>query len=223
MGLTYSMFWSHKDYLLESEELIEERAAQIIMQHKTEIQTIPKEQQTIQWNEGAVTYIGKNIALGNGPEGTTSAVFSHFGCIINCSISGYQSLEQYPSKYLHVPMVEGKVEKTKLTSNLPSLLVFIRKHLEEGNNILIHSYQGSLEIPLCVALAVFLQFYDTQGNRVCSPNTQFSKESIRTMQYFVTSFCPGVTLSRVLLNDLNRFFMSREHGPDNVKTYWKSL
>lgn len=61
------------------------------------------------------------------------------------------------------------------------------------------------------------------GALLDSPRKDYTKEFMRTMQYYVTQFCVEARISRNCSNDLNRFFMSPLHGSIETKKYWKEL
>jgi len=49
-----------------------------------------------------------------------------------------------------------------------------------------------LNMTLFAVLVIFLGFRDTEGNPLSKMQSNYTKDSIRTMLYYVSSFCPRV-------------------------------
>jgi hypothetical protein len=118
------------------------------------------------------------IAIGSSIEGTTNSVWETFDAVLNCSPWNYAILtpkettnendtekerEGRLRQYIHLPTLEGKKDKNKLSKILPDTLEFIEKHLNCSHRILIHCYQD-ISTAFCVCLAVFAKYFDLNGS-----------------------------------------------------------
>eukprot|EP01126_Amoeba_proteus_P061892 TRINITY_DN8350_c0_g1_i6.p1 TRINITY_DN8350_c0_g1~~TRINITY_DN8350_c0_g1_i6.p1 ORF type:complete len:410 (-),score=85.79 TRINITY_DN8350_c0_g1_i6:125-1354(-) len=170
-------------------------------------------------------YIGEsNVALGDHPIGSTPDIFKIFDVVINCSSQPYP-LIMSNKFYLHLPVAEGKGQKSQICNKLPEVLDFFQLFISWEDykltkNVLIHSL-NDLNTTLSICLAIFISFYDTRGKLLVKPELKFSKDLIRTMYYYLSSFCTQARIQRVVMNDINRFFMSPLHGHITVQNYWR--
>lgn len=86
------------------------------------------------------------------------------------------------------------------------LLDFFARTLarDPHQKVLIHSIKGmgatamlvtllDINMALLACYVILLSFYDTQGNLLPKPQTHFTKDSMRTMLYYVCSFYPEVS------------------------------
>ncbi|XP_057768428.1 tRNA A64-2'-O-ribosylphosphate transferase isoform X3 [Salvia miltiorrhiza] len=85
-------------------------------------------------------------------------------CILNCDRESVSASLHNPEMYLHLPILDSKLDRRSLLRNLPSALNFARSQLRQGNTLLICCCNGE-DISVCVCLAIFTSFYDeTAGN-----------------------------------------------------------
>ncbi|KAL6578318.1 hypothetical protein OROMI_010646 [Orobanche minor] len=80
-------------------------------------------------------------------------------CILNCDMESFSVSLRNPETYLHLPILDSKLDRCSLLRNLPSALNFAQSQLRQGNTLLICCCNGE-DISLCVCLAIFTSFYD---------------------------------------------------------------
>ncbi|KAG6382919.1 hypothetical protein SASPL_157361 [Salvia splendens] len=84
-------------------------------------------------------------------------------CILNCNRESFSVSLHNPGMYLHLPILDSKLDRFSLLRNLPSALTFAQSQLRQGNTLLICCCNGE-DISVCVCLAVFTSFFDEAGN-----------------------------------------------------------
>ncbi|KAL1555008.1 tRNA A64-2'-O-ribosylphosphate transferase isoform X1 [Salvia divinorum] len=84
-------------------------------------------------------------------------------CILNCDKESFSVSLHNPGMYLHLPILDSKLDRFSLLRNLPSALKFAQSQLRQGNTLLICCCNGE-DISVCICLAVFTSFFDEAGN-----------------------------------------------------------
>ena len=75
--------------------------------------------------------------------------------------------------------------------------------------------------PVCLCVAVLTKYFDDNGtiesqyntnlsigNLLSTPRTQFTKDVLRRQSLLLDKYCPQARPPRVMMNELNRFFMT---------------
>jgi len=240
LGLTPEMFWKNvKRILCASKDEIEGVVRDVVnasrQQKIDEVQwgyEIREEfpQKSSALKDTFFFIANSGIAIGSSIEGTTNSVWETFDAVLNCSPWNYAILtpkettnendtekerEGRLRQYIHLPTLEGKKDKNKLSKILPDTLEFIEKHLNCSHRILIHCYQD-ISTAFCVCLAVFAKYFDLNGERLRSNRTTIDKKLLRSLSLFISKFCPEARPSRAMMNDIHRYFMTPSHLQSRV-------
>ncbi|KAH6826816.1 initiator tRNA phosphoribosyl transferase family protein [Perilla frutescens var. hirtella] len=129
-------------------------------------------------------------------------------CILNCDRESFSVSLRNPEMYLHLPIMDSKLDRLSLLRNLPSALNFAQSQLRKGNALLICCCNGE-DISICVCLAIFTSFYDEAGN--FDDGRSFSERRITKLElrrrateygWDESSHSPGSVLDATMLAPL---------------------
>ncbi|CAM8887253.1 unnamed protein product [Rhodiola kirilowii] len=76
-------------------------------------------------------------------------------CTLNC---GLQSISNCQGIYIHLPIMNSKMDRFSLLNNLPCALQFAKSNLNKS------IWLVGEDISVCVCLAILISLYDDQGN-----------------------------------------------------------
>ncbi|XP_038700911.1 tRNA A64-2'-O-ribosylphosphate transferase isoform X2 [Tripterygium wilfordii] len=113
-----------------------------------------------------------NLAVGT--TQLAAACISDFACILNCDQESASVVLPTAEAYLHLPMVNSKMDRFSLSKNLPSAIEFAKLTLEKGKKLLVCCRDGE-DISVCVCLAILASLFDGEGSYLIS--TKIKKEN----------------------------------------------
>ncbi|KAK6151846.1 hypothetical protein DH2020_014481 [Rehmannia glutinosa] len=119
-------------------------------------------------------------------------------CILNCDREPLSVSLDNPDMYLHLPIVDSKIDRFSLLSNLPSALKFAKSQLRKGKTLLICCSSGE-DISICISLAILTSFYDEAGHfdeGKSFSETRISKLDLRRRLVFICKYAVNARPSR---------------------------
>lgn len=155
-GLTASLFWKHRDSLMEQEDELAEKILQVVsgkgsdahaavLSHNapadssssTSSRSLDEEKATI--NDEVTWIVPEVLAISDRPAACSPSALNVFDLIINCSAIDYEALAEAAAseaskmagkKYMRLidPFEKGNNVKYKLSRRLPATLEFIRRY-----------------------------------------------------------------------------------------------
>lgn len=161
-GLTASLFWKHRDALMEQEDELAEKIQQVVAGKGNDAHAAVlshngaegssasssslslEEEKTVIKSE--VTWIVPGVlAISDRPAACSPSALAVFDLIINCSAIDYEALADAASsessklagkKYMRLvdPFEKGNNVKYKLSRRLPATLEFIRRYFRAPNS-----------------------------------------------------------------------------------------
>lgn len=135
-------------------------------------------------------------------------------CVLNCDRESFSVSLHNPEMYLHLPIMDSKLDRFSLLRNLPYALNFARSQLRKGNTLLICCCNGE-DISVCVCLAIFTSFYDEAGN--FDDGRSFSERRLTKLELRrrLVSICKYVVNARPSRGNMKQVFacLSGEHIP----------
>ncbi len=167
------------------------------------------------------------VALSTQLEGNWAPIFTQGyqkTLFVNCSpmpylIDGEQYTLQLSERYKHIPVRANKIGKAALLQALKELVPLITMHLQSNPDaptqplVVIHSFE-SMEIPVCICLAVLPKLFDFNGMAKSEFGTvtnifpghlrptmveHITKEDMGKYYLLVDKYLPQVNLIVVLL------------------------
>ncbi|KAI8146819.1 tRNA A64-2'-O-ribosylphosphate transferase [Fennellomyces sp. T-0311] len=187
-GLTPRLFWQNQEALLNATSALdcEERVHEIVA--KKQEDTDVDDYNMIQ---------GTTMAVGS------TKAWKMFDVVINCTES---SPADHP-QCLQLPILEGKKGQYKLFQSIPTAIAFVREPLMQNKRILIYGAKGR-DRAVGIALAIYVKYYDQQGNFCPDGAGKVDKKSIHEHLLRIISSRPKAAPSRVTLKKVNSYFMS---------------
>ncbi|KAI3447035.1 hypothetical protein Pfo_003700 [Paulownia fortunei] len=119
-------------------------------------------------------------------------------CILNCDRQSLSVSLDNPEMYLHLPIVDSKVDRFSLLRNLPSALNFAKSQLRKGKTLLICCSNGE-DISICICLAILTSFYDEAGHfdeGKSFNETRITKLELRRRLVFICRYAVNARPSR---------------------------
>jgi tRNA A64-2'-O-ribosylphosphate transferase len=206
-GLTPQVFWKHHSKLLSTNEedlpsLIAELAAQECGPAAVPICLKP----------ASNLYISSSQIIDLEP----------FDAIISCTPDGLTTTEAEhlsEKKYLHLPLVPGKLGSRELRAQLSQLTRFIEGlQLQKGStqSLLICDPTGK-DLSVGVALAILCLYTDKNGRIQSTPiGTKIDKSFIKQRLTWITTASPVLNPSRATLQSVNAFLMPYRSSDRNT-------
>jgi len=155
-------------------------------------------------------------------KGVSNCVWNYVDVVINCSSITLEHLSHHIN-YLHISIQSSKSDRYRTSRVLPDILTYIWDHIQKNHKILIH-HAEDISIALCISLSSLINFFDTKGYLQKIPNISFTKKGMRDSMYLQMRYYPHKTIPKVMLTDLNRFFMApQDLRPINAQLYWERL
>ncbi|KAL6984735.1 hypothetical protein U1Q18_018117 [Sarracenia purpurea var. burkii] len=128
-------------------------------------------------------------------------------CLLNCDKESVSICPDEPEAYLHLPIVNSKLDRFSLLKSLPSALSFAKMNLRRGKKLLICCDNGE-DISICVSLAILTSLFSDEGSfddgeffsRTC-----ITKLEMRRRLIFICKFAINARPSRGNLRQVFNF------------------
>ncbi|GMI81270.1 hypothetical protein like AT2G40570 [Hibiscus trionum] len=88
---------------------------------------------------------------------------SNIDCMLNCDQWPISVHHQDADAYLHLPIVNSKMDRFSLFNNLSYAITFAKSNLTNGRTLLICCRDGE-DISVCVCLAILISLFDDEGS-----------------------------------------------------------
>ncbi|KAK8581768.1 hypothetical protein V6N12_071977 [Hibiscus sabdariffa] len=108
--------------------------------------------------------------------------------------------------YLHLPIVNSKMDRFSLLNNLSSATTFAKSNLTKGRTLLICCRDGE-DISVCVCLAILISLFDDEASQSSASHPMLG------------SFDGGESFSETATTSLNPSADRRICGCDGTRTY----
>ncbi|THG14804.1 hypothetical protein TEA_007791 [Camellia sinensis var. sinensis] len=159
-----------------------------------------------------------------------SADVSDVDCILNCDSESVSIGANNPEAYLHLPIVNSKLDRFSLLRNLPSVLNFAKINLRRGKKLLVCCNNGSPffvslaahhylltgeDISICASLAILTSLFTDEGlfdDGESFGQTCITKLEMRRRLVFICKFAINARPSR---GNLRQVFNFISHGSVN--------
>ncbi|KAJ1665308.1 tRNA A64-2'-O-ribosylphosphate transferase [Coemansia sp. RSA 1813] len=203
LGLTPRMFWKHRDALLLDTASACEDTVRAIVASSCDLQDN---------NDSARFHFiaGTQVAVGGRVSGRPPECWNHFDAIINCGAPLYQehsvNSQKLASRYIYLPIPEGKRGQAELGKQIPRALDFARPFLRDpSKRILVHCSQG-MDRSVGIALAIMTRYFD-KHKAFTEENSDVSKNGIQNRLLWIITSHQRANPSRATLKQVNRFFL----------------
>nr|AKM76557.1 initiator tRNA phosphoribosyl transferase family protein [Pelargonium x hortorum] len=169
---------------------------------------------TLYWLGTTNIAVGTALAAAN----TTCA-----GCILNCGQDSISACHLNTEAYLHLPIVNSKLDRFSLRKNLASAVNFAKLNLRKGKTLLV-SCQNGEDISICVCLAILTTLFDDGGtfdDGKSFSETHITKLEMRRRLVFVCKFAVKARPSRGNLKQVYSFLScgrASSHTPSAPNT-----
>ncbi|KAK6248598.1 hypothetical protein QUC31_020163 [Theobroma cacao] len=111
--------------------------------------------------ECGIFWLGStNVALGSSQVAENA---SNVDCILNCDQRSISVCLSEAEAYLHLPIVNSKLDRFSLFNNLSSAVSFAKLNVTKGRTLLICCHDGE-DISVCVCLAILILLFDDEGS-----------------------------------------------------------
>eukprot|EP01122_Echinamoeba_exundans_P017370 TRINITY_DN913_c0_g1_i4.p1 TRINITY_DN913_c0_g1~~TRINITY_DN913_c0_g1_i4.p1 ORF type:complete len:330 (+),score=41.53 TRINITY_DN913_c0_g1_i4:451-1440(+) len=203
LGLTPTMFWRHKDEILEYSDDVEAKIRDAVLADSTAAEP---------HRSSEITWLG---SLGVGYAESVPAFTPSIGLIVDCSS---RPLPQSDARILSASVAEGKADKNKLSKILPKVLNACRPILPHKQIVIVSTDSATC---ICVCLAILVEFFDETGV-FSGEKHRSTKESIKSSLLFLQSSA-GVAAAppRWMLTDLNRYFLTQAENQPRILQKWR--
>ncbi|XP_052200053.1 uncharacterized protein C3F10.06c isoform X2 [Diospyros lotus] len=94
---------------------------------------------------------------------------SDVDCLLNCDRERASLRLDNPEAYLHLPIVNSKLDRFSLLRNLPSAVNFANRNLRKGKKLLICCHSGE-DISICVSLAILTSLFNNEASNLNAEN-----------------------------------------------------
>ncbi|KAL8037678.1 hypothetical protein ABFX02_11G053500 [Erythranthe guttata] len=118
--------------------------------------------------------------------------------ILNCDRESFSVSLDNREMYLHLPIMDSKIDRFSLLRNLPSALNFAKSQLIKGKTLLICCNNGE-DISICICLAILTSFYDEAGHfdeGKSFSKTRITKSELRKRLVFICKYTVNARPSR---------------------------
>ncbi|KAK6236388.1 hypothetical protein SCA6_011725 [Theobroma cacao] len=88
---------------------------------------------------------------------------SNVDCVLNCDQRSISVCLSEAEAYLHLPIVNSKLDRFSLFNNLSSAVSFAKLNVTKGRTLLICCHDGE-DISVCVCLAILILLFDDEGS-----------------------------------------------------------
>ncbi|KAI8011975.1 hypothetical protein LOK49_LG06G00624 [Camellia lanceoleosa] len=141
---------------------------------------------------------------------STPADVSDVDCILNCDSESVSIGANNPEAYLHLPIVNSKLDRFSLLRNLPSVLNFAKINLGRGKKLLVCCNNGE-DISICASLAILTSLFTDEGlfdDGESFSQTCITKLEMRRRLVFICKFAINARPSRGNLRQVFNFISS---------------
>lgn len=152
-----------------------------------------------------ISWLGStNLAVGTSQH---AAEECNVDCILNCDQESITVCLPKAEAYLHLPMVNSKLDRFSLLRNLPSAVNFAKLNISKGKTLLICCHSGE-DISVCVCLAILTSLFDDEGifdDGKSFNQTRITKSDMRRRLVFICKFASNARPSRGNLKQVFSF------------------
>lgn len=152
-----------------------------------------------------ISWLGStNLAVGTSQH---AAAERNVDCILNCDQESITVCLSNAEAYLHLPMVNSKLDRFSLLRNLPSAVNFAKLNISKGKTLLICCHGGE-DISVCVCLAILTSLFDDEGifhDGKSFNQTRITKLEMRRRLVFICKFASNARPSRGNLKQVFSF------------------
>nr|AKM76537.1 initiator tRNA phosphoribosyl transferase family protein [Francoa sonchifolia] len=123
---------------------------------------------------------------------------TNVNCILNCGIDSIKVCLSDAEACLHLPIVNSKLDRFSLLSNLPSAVSFAKVNLGKGKKLLVCCHSGE-DISICVCLAILTSLFNSEGtfdDGKSFADTCITKLEMRRRLVFICNFAIKARPSR---------------------------
>nr|AKM76541.1 initiator tRNA phosphoribosyl transferase family protein [Hypseocharis bilobata] len=145
-----------------------------------------------------------NVAVG---AALAAADPSTVDCILNCGQESIAACHLNTESYLHLAIVNSKLDRFSLRSNLASAVNFAKLNLSKGKTLLVCCHNGE-DISICVCLAILTSLFDDGGtfdDGKSFSETHITKWEMRRRLVFICKFAIKARPSRGNLRQVFSF------------------
>ncbi|KAJ0091739.1 hypothetical protein Patl1_13335 [Pistacia atlantica] len=128
-------------------------------------------------------------------------------CILNCDQESITVCLPDADAYMHLPVVNSKLDRFSLLRNLPSAVNFAKLNIGKGNRLLICCHSGE-DISVCICLAILISLFNGEGlfdNGKSFSETPITKLEMRRRLIFICKFATNARPSRGNLKQVFNF------------------
>ncbi|KAJ0030979.1 hypothetical protein Pint_13271 [Pistacia integerrima] len=130
-------------------------------------------------------------------------------CILNCDQDQESITVCLPDAdaYMHLPVVNSKLDRFSLLRNLPSAVNFAKLNIGKGNRLLICCHSGE-DISVCICLAILVSLFNGEGlldNGKSFSEMPITKLEMRRRLIFICKFATNARPSRGNLKQVFNF------------------
>ncbi|XP_044462878.1 uncharacterized protein C3F10.06c isoform X2 [Mangifera indica] len=152
-----------------------------------------------------VCWLGStNLAVG---KSQNVAKVCNVDCIVNCDQESIAVCLPNADAYMHLPVVNSKLDRFSLLRNLPSVVNFARLNIGRGKRLLICCHSGE-DISICICLAIFISLFNAEGtfdNGKSFSEMPITKLEMRRRLIFICKFATNARPSRGNLKQVFSF------------------
>ncbi|KAG5559281.1 hypothetical protein RHGRI_008984 [Rhododendron griersonianum] len=128
-------------------------------------------------------------------------------CILNCGTEALAISLENPETYLHVPIMNSKLDRFSLLRNIPTALNFAETNLRRGKKLLLCCNTGE-DISICVSLAIITSLFTDEGlfdDGKSFSQTCITKFEMRKRLVFICKYAINARPSRGNLKQVFNF------------------
>ncbi|KAI0753162.1 initiator tRNA phosphoribosyl transferase [Daedaleopsis nitida] len=217
MGLTPSLFWEHKDALMDSDrEALPSLVANLVteakvLHHSNVWTTLPTPVAAV----GGQVLVGRVSDMPSGLAPVLPIMNDPVSYVVVSSTmplpepdSASEIKRNSPSHLLRLQLAEGKKDQIHFLQHvLPASTRFIKERLARGDAVCVCCDTGR-DASVGIALAALQLFFNDNGKLLDHAATIANKESIRTRLQWIIASRPQANPSRVTLKRVNEFLLS---------------
>ncbi|KAF7147521.1 hypothetical protein RHSIM_Rhsim03G0237000 [Rhododendron simsii] len=129
-------------------------------------------------------------------------------CILNCGTEALSVPLDNLETYLHVPIMNSKLDRFSLLRNIPIALNFAKMNLRRGKKLLLCCNTGE-DISICVSLAILTSLFTNEGlfdDGKFFGQTCITKFEMRKRLVFICKYAINARPSRGNLKQVFNFF-----------------
>ncbi|XP_072985442.1 tRNA A64-2'-O-ribosylphosphate transferase isoform X1 [Typha latifolia] len=139
-------------------------------------------------------------------------VLADVDCVLNCDSDSNLFPVPPADSYLHLPILNSKVDRFSLFRNLPSAIDFAKLNLPKGKKLLVCCHNGE-DISVCVCLAILTFLFDGKGSFDSGKSfmhDNITKWEMRKRLVFICKFAINARPSRGNLKQVFGFLRREE-------------